>query len=92
MKDTPKADLEAILHSLQWMKRSEADASARLARLETSGEVLDTDWSALVAYAASRQAAERVGGRFASRMKWIPFCHHHRFPLYEQVGDADHSS
>jgi hypothetical protein len=69
----------------QWVQQSLADVSARLARLKISSEVSDGDWGTIAAVAASKQYAAQLADRFNSRLKWLPYCHHLRFPLYEQV-------
>jgi hypothetical protein len=69
----------------QWVLRSLADVSARLARFEISSEVSDDDWEAIANVAAFKQYAAQLADRFTTRLKWLPYCHHLRYPLLEQV-------
>jgi len=79
-------DLDAAATALQLVKRSQADIAARLSRLSLDGaEPDESDWAEAAMVASSRAAADLLGLRIVDRMAWMPFSHHLRFPVYEQV-------
>ena len=81
------AELSTAEAALKLVVRSQADAAARLARLSQQGSVADeSDWAAVTMHACSRGAADLLSLRVVDRLMWMPFSHHVRFPVYEQVG------
>ena len=73
---------------LQVLQAAEADAAARLARLQATRALDPSDWWAALNHAASRLPAGRVAQRLFDRIRLLPLSHHHRFPIYEQVRRA----
>ena len=66
----------------------EADAAGRAARIQSTLQVTDQDWRALALHVSARAAPGRAASRLFTRLRWLPFSHHHRFPLYEKVCHA----
>jgi hypothetical protein len=64
---------------------AQADAAARVARLRDGHQLHQSDWEAMALHALLCGPAERLGQRLASRLECLPWSHHHRFLVYEQV-------
>lgn len=85
-----QAEIAAMEASLHLVKRAQGDAAARLARLSTTSvDIMESDWAAVAAYAASRQAGDLLAHRVVDRLRWLPYSHHLRFPIYEQVRSGE---
>lgn len=48
----------------------------------------DGDWWALLNHVVAAAPGERLGQRLLDRVRLLPLSHHHRFPIYEQVGEG----
>lgn len=46
----------------------------------------DADWTAALLHAVAAGPGGRVGRRLLDRLEALPLSHHHRYPIYEQVG------
>jgi hypothetical protein len=71
---------------LQALQLAQTDAAARTARLlQPSGKVEEEDWRLLLTHVVSMACGDRLAQRLRDRMEALPWSHHHRFLIYEQV-------
>ena len=81
----PRTAVPPRLRPPQAMQLAAADAAARQGRLTALRAADDSDWWAVLHWAAMRLPAGRSADRFFDRLRLLPLSHHHRFPIYEQV-------
>ncbi|GAX75360.1 hypothetical protein CEUSTIGMA_g2804.t1 [Chlamydomonas eustigma] len=79
-------EIEVTMQGIQALQLAQADAAARNARLlQPSRTVEEGDWWIVLTHVVSMASGDRLAQRFRDRVEALPWSHHHRFLIYEQV-------